>query len=106
MTAHAIPRRPAGAAMSQPVDIERDDGIMCRTEPEKLPNSGTRPDRSGFFAPVIQARPTRAHLRREGREIFRKENTRRGLLAVLSLPAPIISMGVNSEKPTGGHHGR
>lgn len=99
-----LPHHPAGAEMSCRVDNAAGAGIMCRTEPEKLPNSGTRPDRSGFFAPEIQARPTRAHLRREGREIFRKENTRRGLLAVLSLPAPFIRRALTLRNQQEAYH--
>ncbi|QXP89105.1 hypothetical protein [Methylococcus capsulatus] len=97
-----LPHHPAGAAMSRPVDIEHDDGIIGNTEPDKLPHSGTRPDRSGFLLLVKQAHSARFQCR-EGAEIVLLDNTARRLCAVISLPAPITLMGVNPDNHIGGH---
>lgn len=106
MIAHVPHHGQAGAATICLVDIAADAAIVCSTEPDNLPNSGTpHPSERGIFMPVIQAHSARFQSR-EGWRINRKANTQRGLLAVISLPAPIISMGVNSDKPTGGHHGQ
>lgn len=58
MIAHAIPHHPAAAAVSRRVDIERDDGIMCRTELATPSGGNANPIAIGFFCARRQGTTT------------------------------------------------